>query len=137
MLIKTDMMILQYAAASRVMASQMLASPASVLSIPNSGHQEDYVSNGANGAWRLHKVTGNVQTALALELIAACQAVSISSRKLPVELREMGRGTRLVLDCVRKKVPFLEGDRYLSADIDQGRRMIRSMELLQALISGR
>jgi histidine ammonia-lyase len=68
-------MIPQYTAAGIVSENKQLCTPSSVDSISSSNNQEDHVSMGANGATKCLRVVNNVEKVLAIELLAAAQAL--------------------------------------------------------------
>ena len=97
-------MIPQYTAASIVSQNKQLCTPASVDSIVSSNGQEDHVSMGANSATKLYRVVENLNSILAIELMAAVQSL---------EFRRPLRSSDMIEDFVtayRKDVPFLEKD---------------------------
>src|SRR5205823_2529500 len=68
-------MMPQVTAAALVSENKVLAHPASVDSITTSGNKEDYVSMGMTAAIKLKKVVANTTNVLAIEAIAAAQAL--------------------------------------------------------------
>ncbi len=73
--VNSGLMILQYTAASIVSENKVLAHPASVDSIPTGANAEDHVSMSTHAARKLRTVLSNVQSVLAIEVLAAAQAV--------------------------------------------------------------
>jgi len=73
--VNSGLMILQYTAASIVSENKTLAHPASVDSIPTGANTEDHVSMSTWAARKLRTVISNAQSVLAIELLAAAQAV--------------------------------------------------------------
>lgn len=73
--VNSGLMILQYTAASIVSENKVLAHPASVDSIPTGANAEDHVSMSTHAARKLRTVLSNVQSVLAIELLASAQAV--------------------------------------------------------------
>jgi histidine ammonia-lyase len=73
--VNSGLMILQYTAASIVSENKVLCHPASVDSIPTGANAEDHVSMSTHAARKLRTVLTNVQSVLAIELLAAAQAV--------------------------------------------------------------
>jgi len=110
-------MILQYMVASAVNRCKILANPASTDSIPTSRGQEDYVSMGTNAGWKLREQLSHVQAVLAAEVIASCQAIDLGNDELPEQFQELGAGTQVVYDLVRKKIDRMKGDRWLHPDL--------------------
>ena len=74
-------MLVQYTAASLVSESKSLAHPASVDSIPSSAGQEDHVSMGMTSARHAREVVANAETVIALEALAAAQALDLRARR--------------------------------------------------------
>jgi len=68
-------MMPQVTAAALVSENKVLAHPASVDSITTSGNKEDFVSMGMTGANKLKKVVENTRNTLAIEAMAAAQAI--------------------------------------------------------------
>lgn len=73
--VNSGFMLAQYSAASAVSENKVLAHPASVDSIPSSANAEDHVAMSTIAGRKLRTILGNVQAVLAIELLAACQAV--------------------------------------------------------------
>ena len=105
-------MIAQYVAAALASELKTLAHPASVDSIPTSALQEDYNSMGAGSALKLRRAVANVQRILAIELLLAAQALDFRAPLAP------GRGSAAARAALRARVPALDADRYLKADLD-------------------
>jgi histidine ammonia-lyase len=99
-----------------------LAHPASVDSIPTSANQEDHVSMGATSARHARRVLEGVERILAIELLAATQALD-----LRLDLLEgagdnggtpsPGRGVIEAQTRVRAVVAHLESDREPEHDL--------------------
>jgi histidine ammonia-lyase len=73
--VNSGLMILQYTAASIVSENKVLAHPASVDSIPTGANTEDHVSMSTHAGRKLRTVLSNAQSVLAIELLAAAQAI--------------------------------------------------------------
>ncbi len=116
--LNTGLMILQYTGASVVSQNKQYATPASADSIVSSNGQEDYVSMGANAAVKCHRIVQNLKTILSIELIAATQALQF---RKPLKTSPMLQN---IIDNFRKSVPFIDHDRYFSADIQAGIRFL-------------
>ncbi|MDQ3823430.1 MAG: aromatic amino acid lyase, partial [Actinomycetota bacterium] len=125
--LNSGFMIPQYVAAALVSECKALAHPASVDSIPTSAGQEDHVAMGNASALKALQVLGNVERALAIELLAATQGVEFLAPLAP------GGGTRAAHDAVRGLSPALAEDRSLAADIERVAEAIRSGELVAAV----
>src|SRR5207249_6631956 len=104
-------MIAQYVAAALVAELRTLAMPASAESVPTSGLQEDYNSMAAGSALKARRAAGLARQVLAIEVLLAAQALDFRAPLAP------GRGSVAARDAVRRRVPRLEADRYLKADL--------------------
>jgi len=124
--LNSGFMLVQYTAASLVSECKTLAHPASVDSIPSSAGQEDHVSMGMTAARHAREIVGNAETVLALEALAAAQALDL---RAPLE---PGAATRAVHDAIRARVTFYEADREFAHDIAAGVGLVRSGALIEA-----
>src|SRR5207249_5043259 len=80
--LNSGFMIVQYTAASLVSESKALAHPAAADSIPSSAGQEDHVSMGMTSARHAREVLANAEVVVALEAMAAAQALDRKSTRL-------------------------------------------------------
>jgi histidine ammonia-lyase len=110
--LNSGFMISQYTAAALVSENKGLAHPASVDSIPTSANKEDHVSMGTIAARKAKEVLKNVQTVIAIELLAAAQALDLFTNL------SAGVGTRAAYESLRRHVPHMERDRELGVDIE-------------------
>jgi histidine ammonia-lyase len=111
-------MLAQVTAAALVSENKILAHPASVDSIPTSGSKEDHVSMSAHAALKCEQVVRNFEHVVAIEILAACQALDLLRPLRPA------RAVEAVRAAVRREVPFVENDRPLSPDIEAVRILI-------------
>lgn len=125
--LNSGFMIVQYTAASLVSENKVLAHPASVDSIPSSANQEDHVSMGTIAARKAREILGNVRSVMALEALAACQAVDL--RGGPDFLSIPGRAAYRVL---RSAVPMVSVDRIMYPDIAAATALLADGALLRA-----
>jgi histidine ammonia-lyase len=121
--LNSGLMIPQYTAAGIVSENKQLSTPASVDSISSSNNQEDHVSMGANAATKCYRVIRNVEKVLAIELLAAVQALEFrrplkSSRQIETSVKEF-----------RKKISFNESDRFLHEDMVNAMQFMRDYQL--------
>jgi len=70
---------------------------------------------GPIAARKARSVVEQCARVLAIEILAACQALDFLSPLRP------GRGARAAYETVRRAVPFMERDRVLAEDHPQGR----------------
>jgi histidine ammonia-lyase len=127
--LNSGFMIPQYVAASLVSENKSLCHPASVDSIPTSAGQEDHVSMGNASGLKASQVVANSERALAIELLAAAQAIEFLAPLEP------GRGARAAHDLVRSLSPRLRDDRPLGPDIEAVADAIRDGSLVAAVDS--
>jgi histidine ammonia-lyase len=125
--VNSGFMIVQYTAASLVSESKSLAHPAGVDSIPSSAGQEDHVSMGMTSARHALACVTNAEIVVALEALAAAQALDLRAPLRPGPATAAGR------DAVREVVPFLSEDRELKPDVDAVIELLESGELVEAV----
>jgi histidine ammonia-lyase len=119
-------MLVQYTAASLVSECKSLAHPASVDSIDSSAGQEDHVSMGMTAARHARDIVANAEIVVALEALAAAQALDLRRPLDP------GAGTGAARDAIREHVAFLGADRELGPDIEAVTRLVRGHALIEA-----
>jgi histidine ammonia-lyase len=108
----SGLMMAHVTAAALASESKTLAHPASVDSIPTSAGKEDHVSMGPTAAWKAARVVENATRVLAIELLAACEALDFRRplrSSAPLEA---------VHALVRTRVPAHGHDRPLSPEIE-------------------
>jgi histidine ammonia-lyase len=123
--LNSGLMLTQYTAAALVNENKVLASPASVDSIPTSAGQEDHVSMGTTAARKAWDILTNTQYVVAIELLAAAQALDLRHPD------QLGEGTAVAHHLIRNKVATLVEDRVLAPDIEQMFHLVRSGELAE------
>lgn len=116
-------MITQYVAASIVSENKVLCHPASVDSIPSSANQEDHVSMGTTSARKLRTVVANTTKVLAIEYLAAAQAIEFGTGKL-------GSGTGRAYQQLRQFIPRLHADREMHPDLVKAEELVRTGTLV-------
>lgn len=124
--LNSGFMLAQYTAASLVSECKTLAHPASVDSIASSAGQEDHVSMGMTSARHLREAVGNAEVVVALEALAAAQALDLRAPLVPAAATAAAR------DAIRERVPPLAEDRELGADIAAACDLVRSGALVRA-----
>lgn len=122
----SGIMIPQYTAAALVCENRVLATPAAIGSIPTAADQEDFVSMGTSTARKTRTIIENAAAVIAIELLAAAQALDLRGGT-------PGSGVAAAYRCVRSKVLFLDRDRPLYPDIETLTTMVRSGEILKAV----
>lgn len=112
-------MIAQITAADALSEMRVLATPASVDSVPTSASREDHVSMGMTAARKFRRSVELLETVLAVELLCAAQAVEFH-RPL-----RAGRGVEEAVAVVRRRAPPLKEDRSLAGEIEAVAEMVR------------
>jgi histidine ammonia-lyase len=125
--LNSGFMIPQYVAAALVSENKSLCHPASVDSIPTSAGQEDHVSMGNASGLKAWQVVANSERAVAIELLAATQAVEFLAPLEP------GKGALATHEAVRALSPRLRDDRPLGEDIERVAAAVSDGSLLAAV----
>ncbi len=125
--LNSGFMIAQYTAAALVSENKVLAHPASVDSIPTSANKEDHVSMGTIAARKCREIVANAANVIAIELLCAAQALDLFTNM------KAGEGTRAAYQVIRRAIPHLDADRFLSADIAAMRELMGRGEILRAV----
>jgi len=115
-------MMLQVTAVALLSEAKVLAHPASVDNVPTDGGKEDHVSMGMTGATKLRSIVDLAEAATAIELITSAEGLEYRKPLAP------GRGVQSAYEIVRARVPRLEADRSMSADIQSIVEAIRQGE---------
>ena len=122
----SGLMLSQYTADMLIVEQRILSAPSCIQSIPAAADQEDFVSMGMNAALKTRQILDNADGVLAIELIAAAQAIDF--RKFSV-----GKGTRAAHAAARKVVKHLEEDRPLFTDHNAMSEAVRKCVILDAV----
>ncbi len=118
--LNSGFMMLHVTAAALVSESKANSFPASVDSIPTSAGKEDHVSMGPIAARKLERNVTNLENVLAIELLAAAQALDLRRPLRSSErLEELHRRLRAV-------VPPWDADRYAAPDVARARELLVS-----------
>ena len=117
--LRSGLMMTQVTAASQVAECRHAAEPASVGTIPTGAAKEDHVSMGMHAADQAKRAVRAAERVVAIELIAAVQAVEFH-RPL-----RAGRGVEEAASVLRESVPRVEEDRPLAGDIRRAVELIR------------
>jgi histidine ammonia-lyase len=125
--LNSGFMIPQVTAAALVSENKQRAFPASVDSISTNANQEDHVSMSAHAARRLTPMALNAATIVGIEILAAAQGCDFHAPLSSSDDLERVRA------AVRRRVPGLEGDRYLSPDLRAATAIVREGSLIAGL----
>jgi histidine ammonia-lyase len=125
--LNSGFMMAQVTAAALVSENKVLAHPASVDSITTSGNKEDYVSMGMIAANKLLRVVTNTRNVLAIEALAAAQALDF---RAPLKTSKRGQAA---YEAIRSVSPTFTEDRVFSPDFARVVELIASGKLAEAL----
>jgi len=118
--LQSGLMLAHVTAAAVASENKTLAHPASVDSIPTSANKEDHVSMGVTAAHKARCIVENTRRILAIELLAACQALEF------LKPLETSRALMAAYGLVRTRIPPLDHDRPPSSDIEALAELVRS-----------
>eukprot|EP01027_Heterolobosea_sp_BB2_P021615 GEZU01031172.1.p1 GENE.GEZU01031172.1~~GEZU01031172.1.p1 ORF type:complete len:125 (-),score=38.74 GEZU01031172.1:159-533(-) len=112
-------MIAHCTAAALTSENKVYVHPSSSDTLSTSAAKEDHVSMGGFAARKALKVVENVEQVIAIELLAACQAMEF--------IRPLRTTTALeqVYNLVRTVVKPFDKDRYLTSDIEAVHRLLK------------
>lgn len=125
--LNSGFMLAQVTAAALVSENKVLAHPASVDSITTSANKEDYVSMGMTAAIKLKKILQNTTNVLAIEAMAAAQALDLRA-----PLRSSARCEKAKA-AIRKVSAPVKEDRVLANDFAAISALITKGELARVL----
>jgi histidine ammonia-lyase len=124
----SGLMLSQYTADTLIVEQRMLSYPASTASISAAADQEDFVSMGMNTAIKNAQILDDAYGILAIEFIAAAQAL---------DFRDLtpGLGVRKAKEVIRRHVEHLDEDRPLYPDHTRMKEVVESCEILEEVES--
>jgi len=125
--LNSGFMMPQVTAAALVSENKVLAHPASVDSITTSGNKEDYVSMGMGAAIKLKKIVENTRNTLAIEAMAAAQALDLLA---PLKSSKPLQRAHAAIRAVSNS---LERDRVMYQDFARIAEVIASGKVAEAL----
>ncbi len=125
--LNSGFMMPQVTAAALVSENKVLAHPASVDSITTSGNKEDYVSMGMTAALKLRRVVENARNVLAIEAMAAAQALDL------VAPLKTGRRGQRAYEAIRAVSSKMEKDRVMYEDFARIAKVIDGGKIRAAL----
>jgi histidine ammonia-lyase len=125
--LNSGFMMPQVVAASLVSENKVLAHPASVDSITTSGNKEDYVSMGMTAALKLKKIVENTRNAMAIEAMAAAQALDFLA---PLKTSKRGQAAHA---AIRSVCATMDRDRVMYQDFVRIAELIASGKVAEVL----
>ena len=103
---------MQLSVTSLTCALRQLAGPSSIHSLPTEQYNQDVVSLGMHAAVTALDGVECLGNEVAMLLIAAAQAVDLRGC-----VQDLGSGSRVLYDRVRKLVPFMDRDRAMEGEV--------------------
>lgn len=131
--LNSGFMLVQYTAAALCSENKALVHPASADTIPTSANVEDHVSNGPIAGRQARRILRNLETILAMELLAASQGIDFRRQALGAGTR-LGQGTAPVYALVRERVPFVTTDVIMYPLIETVRQLVVSGAIAAAVV---
>jgi histidine ammonia-lyase len=125
--LNSGFMMPQVTAAALASENKILAHPASVDSITTSGNKEDFVSMGMTAAMKLKRIVTNTRNVLAIEAMAAAQAIDFRAPAKP------GRRGQTAHAAIRSVCPTMNKDRVMYQDFARLAELIASGRMAEAL----
>ncbi len=118
--LQSGFMLAQVTSAALTSECKVLSHPASVDSIPTGAAKEDHVSMSPISARKFAAVVENVTRVLAIEILAACQALDfLKPLKSSARIEEARR-------IVRRRVKTWTKDRFISPDLEAGAELVET-----------
>jgi histidine ammonia-lyase len=125
--LNSGFMMPQVTAAALVSENKIFAHPASVDSITTSGNKEDFVSMGMTAAMKLKRIVANTNNVLAIEAMAAAQALDFLA---PLKPSKRGQAAHA---AIRSVCPTMDKDRVMYKDFERIAELIASGKVAAAL----
>jgi histidine ammonia-lyase len=127
--LNSGFMMPQVTAAALASENKVLAHPASVDSITTSGNKEDFVSMGMTAANKLKRVVENTRNVLAIEAMAAAQALDFYLHaEKPLKTSKPGQAAHA---AIRSVCLTMEKDRVMYRDFARLAELIASGKLAE------
>ncbi len=124
--LRSGFMMAHVTAAALASENKSLAHPASVDSITTSANKEDHVSMGPIAARQARSVVANVRRILAIEALAAAQAIEFHR---PLRTSAALEAVHAVL---RSAIPKYDSDRIMGPEIERAADLVGNGELARA-----
>jgi len=121
----SGLMLTQYTAGMMVAENRVLCTPAAIGSISAAADQEDFVSMAMTTAIKSKQILRNAWYIVAIELIAACQAID---HRRPIKA---SKAAEAIYELVRKDVAFMKEDRPTQYEINAIAALVKSGKVLE------
>lgn len=123
--------VFQCAAAALVMENRTLCGPTSIDSIPTKRNQEDHVSMSTWSGRKAREVVENTRSILMIEILMACQGISLMESHL--KGLSQGEITKRALSLLRERVPMVEEDSFLYCYLEEAKNLFSHRSLLSSM----
>ncbi|MEH7342356.1 aromatic amino acid ammonia-lyase [Bacillus sp. JJ1532] len=107
---------------------RLLATPASVNSIPAKGNQEDHNSMAMGAVRKLTQIIEHAQQVLAIELLLAAQAIDLIADEM--HDLPMGIGTSTLHRWIRQTIEPMWEDRFILSDLEKMIEFVKSGQIV-------
>jgi histidine ammonia-lyase len=125
--LNSGFMIAQVTAAALTAENRALATPRSIETIPTSANQEDHVSMATGAALRLAPMLNNYEAILAIEALAAAQAIEFHRPLATSPPLEVAHAK------IRAAVPAWGSDRAFAPDLEAARGVLAGLAALASI----
>jgi histidine ammonia-lyase len=112
---------------------RVLASPASVGSIPTKNNQEDHNSMAMGAVRKILQILDHAEVILAIEFLCAAQGIDIIFQHAPSV--RLGSGTEQLHRCIRKEIPPMLTDCYAGQLVNTMLNLLRDNTLNNLLVA--
>lgn len=133
--LNTGFALIQASATALVAEAKVLATPASVGSLPAKNNQEDHNSMAMGGVRKALQILDHLEIILAIELLCAAQGIDIILKFVPSA--NLGFGTSQLHQFIRREIPPMLTDSYGRGFITKMLNLVREKaftDLLSAIL---
>ncbi len=120
--------VISCSAAAIASENKTLCFPASVDTIPTKSNQEDHVSMAPWACRKAKQIINNLNKILGIEYLLSARAIFITGGELGEF--ELGEGTKIVYDILKKEIPFTKDDSYMPAQSGPAIKLVQNGQLL-------
>ena len=129
--LNTGFALIQANATALVGEMRVLATPASIGSIPAKNNQEDHNSMGMGAVRKALQIVDHLEMVLSIEYLCASQGIDIVQKRIPEAT--LGLGTNQIQDRIREEIATVTTDVYAGRMITEMVKLLRD-ERLTALV---
>ncbi|WP_229865568.1 HAL/PAL/TAL family ammonia-lyase [Streptomyces naganishii] len=129
--LNSGMVQVQTVATALVPEMQVRAYPASVLSRPAKAGQEDHNTMAMASVRDLHDNLDRMDTVLAVQMLMSAQGIDLIRARM--NGLPLGSGTTVIRREIRRHIPPLGDDRWMSPDLEEMIRLVKGHALLDTV----